>query len=63
MCLESGLADFYFILRHMPKVPTNPLEEADPALELLFAVCALHIYVNCTQSLSSSEQNFVCFGG
>ncbi len=59
----------------MPKVPTTPFrdqgvnlqalpsEEADPALALLCPVRALHIYVDRTRSIRSSEQLFVCHGG
>ncbi len=38
-------------------------EEADPALALLCPVRALRIYVDCTRSVRSSEQLFVCHGG
>ncbi len=40
-----------------------PSEEADPALALLCPVRALHIYVDRTRSVRSSEQLFVCHGG
>ncbi|KAL1256560.1 hypothetical protein QQF64_012105 [Cirrhinus molitorella] len=40
-----------------------PQEEADPALELLCPVRALHVYVDRTRSFRRSEQLFVCFGG
>ncbi len=60
---------------YVPKVPTTPFhdqvvnlqalpsEEADPALALLCPVRALHIYVDRTRSVRSSEQLFVCHGG
>ncbi len=60
---------------YVPKVPTSPFrdqvvnlqalpsEEADPALALLCPVIALRIYMDCTQSVRSSEQLFVCHGG
>ena len=60
---------------YVPKVPTTPfrdqvvnlqalpLEEADPALALLCPVCALRLYVDRTQSLRTSDQLFVCYGG
>ncbi len=40
-----------------------PLEEADPALALLCPVRALRLYTNRTQSLRTSDQLFVCYGG
>ncbi len=77
--LEFGPADSSATLRprpgYVPKVPTTPfrdqvvnlqalpLEEADPALDLLCPVRALRQYVNGTQSFRTSEQLFVCYGG
>ncbi len=69
-CLEFGLADSY-----VPKVPTTPFrsqvvnlqalppEEADPALALLYPICALRLYVDRKQSFRTSEQLFVCYRG
>ncbi len=60
---------------YVPKVPTTPfrdqvvslqalpLEEADPALALLCPVRALRLYTDRTQSLRTSDQLFVCYGG
>ncbi|KAL1270896.1 hypothetical protein QQF64_029912 [Cirrhinus molitorella] len=78
-CLEFGPGNSHVILRprpgYVPKVPTTPFrdqvvnlqalpqEEADPALELLCPVRALHVYVDRTRSFRRSEQLFVCFGG
>ncbi|KAK2901343.1 hypothetical protein Q8A67_009458 [Cirrhinus molitorella] len=78
-CLEFGPGYSHVILRprpgYVPKVPTTPFrdqvvnlqalpqEEADPALELLCPVRALHVYVDRTRSFRRSEQLFVCFGG
>ncbi len=78
-CLEFGPADSHVVLRprpgYVPKVPTMPFrdqvvnlqalprEEADPAIALLCPVRALHIYVDRTQSFTTSDQLFVCFGG
>ncbi len=78
-CLEFGPADSSATLRprpgYVPKVPTTPSrnqvvnlqalppEEADPALALLCPVRALRQYTDKTQSFSTSEQLFVCYGG
>jgi hypothetical protein len=78
-CLEFGPANSHVILRprpgYVPKVPTTPFrdqvvnlqalpsEEADPALAFLCPVRALHLYVDRTQSLRTSDQLFVCYGG
>ncbi len=60
---------------YVPKVPTTPfrdqevnlqalpLEEADPDLALLCSVHTLQKYMDRTQSLRTSEQLFVCYGG
>ncbi len=77
-CLVFGPVYSHVILRprpgYVPKVPTMPFrdqvvnlqalpsEEADPALALLCHVRALRIYVDCTRSIRSSEQLFVCHG-
>ncbi len=76
-CLEFGPGDGHVVLSprpgYVPKVPTTPfrdqvvslqalpLEEADPALALLCPVRALRLYT--TQSLRTSDQLFVCYGG
>ncbi len=78
-CLEFGPADGHVVLSprpgYVPKVPTTPfrdqvvslqvlpLEEADPALALLCPVRALRLYTDRTQSLRTSDQLFVCYGG
>ncbi len=78
-CLEFGPGDGHVVLRprpgYVPKVPTTPfrdqvvslqalpLEEADPALALLCPVRALRLYIDRTQSLRTSDQLFVCYGG
>ncbi len=78
-CLEFGPAYSHVVLRprpgYVPKVPTTPFrdqvvnlqalprEEADPAIALLCPVRALRVYVDRTQSLRTSDQLFVCFGG
>ncbi len=78
-CLEFGPGDSHVVLRprpgYVPKVPTTPfrdqvlslqalpLEEADPALALLCPVRALRLYIDRTQSLRTSDQLFVCYGG
>ncbi len=78
-CLVFGPVYSHVVLRprpgYMPKVPTTPFrdqvvnlqalpsEEADPALALLCPIRALHIYVDRTRSVRSSEQLFVCHGG
>ncbi len=78
-CLEFGPGDGHVLLSprpgYVPKVPTTPfrdqvvslqalpLEEADPALALLCPVCALRLYTDRTQSLRTSDQLFVCYGG
>ncbi len=78
-CLEFGPGDGHVLLSprpgYVPKVPTTPfrdqvvslqalpLEEADPALALLCPVRALRLYTNRTQSLRTSDQLFVCYGG
>ncbi|XDV35089.1 hypothetical protein PO909_005122 [Leuciscus waleckii] len=78
-CLEFGPGDNHVVLRprpgYVPKVPTTPfrdqvvnlqalpLEEADPALALLCPVRALRMYVDRTQSIRTSDQHFVCYGG
>ncbi len=78
-CLVFGPVYSHVVLRprpgYVPKVPTTPFhdqvvnlqalpsEEADPALALLCPVRALRIYVDCTRSVRSSEQLFVCHGG
>ncbi len=77
--LEFGPGDGHVVLSprpgYVPKVPTTPfrdqvvslqalpLEEADPALALLCPVCALRLYTDWTQSLRTSDQLFVCYGG
>ena len=79
LCLEFGPGDNHVVLRprpgYVPKVPTTPfkdqvvnlqalpLEEADPALALLCPVRALRMYVDRTQSVRTSDQLFVCYGG
>ncbi len=79
LCLEFGPGDGHVVLSprpgYVPKVPTTPfrdqvvslqalpLEEADPALALLCPVCALRLYTDRTQSLRTSDQLFVCYGG
>ncbi len=78
-CLEFGPGDGHVLLSprpgYVPKVPTTPfrdqvvslqalpLEEADPALALLCPVRALRLYTDRTQSLRTSDQLFVCYGG
>ncbi len=78
-CLEFGPGDGNVVLSprpgYVPKVPTTPfrdqvvslqalpLEEADPALALLCPVRALRLYTDRTQSLRTSDQLFVCYGG
>ncbi len=78
-CLEFGPGDGHVVLSprpgYVPKVPTTPfrdqvvslqalsLEEADPALALLCPVRALRLYTDRTQSLRTSDQLFVCYGG
>ena len=78
-CLEFGPDNSHVILRprpgYVPKVPTTPFrdqvvnlqalpsEEADPALAFLCPVRALRLYVDRTQSLRTSDQLFVCYGG
>ncbi len=76
-CLEFGPGDGHVVLRprpgYVPKIPTTPfrvvslqalpLEEADPALALLCPVHALRMYIDITQSLRTSDQLFVCYGG
>ncbi len=78
-CLEFGPGDGQVLLSpqpgYVPKVPTTPfrdqvvslqalpLEEADPALALLCPVRALRLYTDRTQSLRTSDQLFVCYGG
>ncbi len=78
-CLVFGPVYSHVVLRprpgYVPKVPTTPFcdqvvnlqalpsEEADPALALLCPVRALHIYLDRTRSVRSSEQLFVCHGG
>jgi hypothetical protein len=78
-CLEFGPANSHVVLRprpgYVPKVPTTPfrdqvvnlqalpLEEADPALAFLCPVRSLRSYVDRTQSLRTSDQLFVCYGG
>ncbi len=78
-CLEFGPADSHVVLRprpgYVPKVPTMPFrdqvvnlqalprEEADPAIALFCPVRALRIYVDRTQSIRTSDQLFVFFGG
>ncbi len=78
-CLEFGPGDDHVVLRprpgYVPKVPTTPfrdqvvslqalpLEEAGPALALLCPVRALRLYIDRTQSLRTSDQLFVCYGG
>ncbi len=78
-CLEFGPGDGHVVLSprpsYVPKVPTTPfrdqvvslqalpLEEADPALALLCPVRALWLYTDWTQSLRTSDQLFVCYGG
>ncbi len=79
LCLEFGPGDGHVVLRprpgYVPKVPTTPFrdqavslqalppEEADPAMALLCPVRALRLYINRTQSLRTSDQLFVCYGG
>ncbi len=78
-CLEFGPGDGHVVLSprlgYVPKVPTTsfrdqvvslqalPLEEADPALAWLCPVRALRLYTDRTQSLRTSDQLFVCYGG
>ncbi len=78
-CQEFGPGDGHVVLSprpgYVPKVPTTPfrdqvvslqelpLEEADPALALLCPVRALRLYTDRTQSLRTSDQLFVCYGG
>ncbi len=78
-CIEFGPAESRATLRprpgYVPKVPTTPfrdqmvnlqvlpLEEADPALNLLCPVHALRQYVDRTLSFRTREQLFVCYGG
>ncbi|ROL45983.1 hypothetical protein DPX16_15542 [Anabarilius grahami] len=78
-CLEFGPGDSHVVLRprpgYVPKVPTTPFrdqvvslqalpsEEADPALALLCPVRALRLYIDRTQSVRTSDQLFVCYGG
>ncbi len=78
-CLEFGPGDGHVVLRsrpgYVPKVPTTPFrdqivslqalppEEADPALALLCPVRALRLYIDRIQSLRTSDQLFVCYGG
>ncbi len=78
-CLEFGPGDGHLVLRsqpgYVPKVPTTPFrdqivslqalppEEADPALALLCPVRALRLYIDRIQSLRTSDQLFVCYGG
>ncbi len=78
-CLEFGPGDGHVVLSprpgYVPKIPTTPfrdqvvslqalpLEEADPALALLCPVRALRLYTDGTQSLRTSDQLFVCYGG
>ncbi len=77
--LEFGPGDGHVVLSprpgYVPKVPTTPfrdqvvslqalpLEEADPALALLCPVRTLRLYTDWTQSLKTSDQLFVCYGG
>ncbi len=78
-CLVFGPGEGQVVLRprpgYVPKVPTTsfrdqvvslqalPQEEADPALALLCPVHALQLYIDRTQSLRTSDQLFVCYGG
>jgi len=59
-------------LGYVPKDPTTPfrdqmvnlqalpLEEADPALELLCPVCVLHAYVDRTECFRNSDRQAIC---
>ncbi|XDV47189.1 hypothetical protein PO909_016889 [Leuciscus waleckii] len=78
-CLEFGPATSHVILSpqpgYVPKVPTTPFgdqvvnlqalppEEADPALAFLCPVRSLRLYVDRTQTLRTSDQLFVYYGG
>ncbi|CAM4609726.1 unnamed protein product [Leuciscus chuanchicus] len=53
-----------FLLRdQVVNLQALPLEEADPALTLLCPVHTLQLYVDRTQSLRTSDQLFVYYGG
>lgn len=72
--LQVGPGEGHVVLRpqpgYVPKVPTSPfmdqvvnmqallLEESDPALALLFLICILLLYIDRTQSLTTSDQLF-----
>ncbi len=65
-CLELGLAEPFPTApfrSQVVKLQALPPEEAEPALALLYPICALRLYVDRTQSFRTSEQLFVCYRG
>ncbi len=78
-CLEFGPGDGHVVLSprpgYVPKVPTTPFRDQVVSLQalapgggrpspgLLCPVRALRLYTDRTQSLRTSDQLFVCYGG